>query len=280
MAREDELAAVTIELAVCAEMVFLDLPVVERVRRIADLGFQVEIWNWGNHDIDELAATGATFSSMTGYVHGSLVDEEGAAALLRTAEETIPVAARLGCPRLNLHGTELDGKGLPVRPVHHVDGAMWLTAYQTLSQIAALGERAGVTFCLENLNTVVDHPGVPFARAADTLALVEAVDRPGLRMMLDLYHAQIGEGNLIALLQRAGPLIGEIQVADVPGRCEPGTGEINYPAIARALEKIGYNGAVGLEAYASGDDERALARFRAAFAAPAGGDDGPRGTPR
>jgi hydroxypyruvate isomerase len=50
--------------------------------------------------------------------------------------------------------------------------------------------------------------------------------------MLDLCHAQIGEGNLIELVRRAGSLIGEIQVADVPGRCEPGTGEINYPAIA------------------------------------------------
>jgi hydroxypyruvate isomerase len=142
---------------------------------------------------------------------------------------------------------------------------MWLAAARTLERVAALGERAGVTFCLENLNTAVDHPGVPFARAADTLALVEAVGRPGLRMNLDLYHAQIGEGNLIELLRRAGPLIGEIQVADVPGRCEPGTGEINYPAIARALEELGYRGTVGLEAWASGDSELALARFRDAF---------------
>jgi hydroxypyruvate isomerase len=255
----------TFNLAVCAEMVFLDLPIVERVRRIADLGFQVEIWNWGRHDIDALARTGATFSSMTGYVHGSLVDEEGAEMLIRTAEETLPVAAKLGCPRLNLHGAELDVTGAAVHPVHEVTGAMWLTAYRTLQRVADLGEDAGVTFCLENLNTAVDHPGVPSARAAETLALVEAVDRPGVRMMLDLYHAQIGEGNLIELLRRAGPLIGEIQIADVPGRQEPGTGEINYPAIARALDEMGYRGTVALEAYASGDDELALERFRAAF---------------
>ena len=263
--------AATVELAVCAEMVFLDLPMAERVRRIADLGFQVEIWNWTAHDVDALAATGARFSSMTGYLHGSLVDEEGAEALLRTARQTLPIAERLGCPRLNLHGTDLDTSGRAVRPVHEVTGAMWLTAHRTLSRVAELGEAAGVAFCLENLNTAVDHPGVPFARAADTLALVEAVGRPGLRLMLDLYHAQIGEGNLIELLRRAAPLIGEIQVADVPGRREPGTGEINYPAIARALAEIGYRGTVGLEAYASGDDEEALARFRAAFTAPAAG---------
>ena len=255
-------------LAVCAEMIFLDQPIEERIRRISRLGFQVEIWDWTKHDIDVLVGTGATFSSMTGYVTGTLADAEGADELLRTAEQSIPVAKRLNCPRLNLHGTGLDNKGLPVSPCHEVTGAMWLKARDTLSRIADLGARAGVTFCLENLNTQVDHPGVPFARAADTLALVEAVDRPEVRLMLDIYHAQIGEGNLIELLRRAGPFIGEIQVADVPGRCEPGTGEINYPAIAKALEDIGYRGNVGLEAWASGDDELALARFRAAFSRP------------
>ena len=133
---------------------------------------------------------------------------------------------------------------------------MWLTAARTLTRLAELGERAGRVFTLENLNTAVDHPGVPFARAADTLALVEAVDSPHLRLNLDLYHAQIGEGNLIQLLERALPVVGEIQVADVPGRCEPGTGEINYPAIAAALDRLGYTGVVGLEGWASGDPPR------------------------
>ncbi len=252
-------------LAVCAEMLFVDLPVAERIRRIDDRGFAVEIWNHGHHDVDALARSGATFSSMTGYVHGSLVDEAGGDAYVRTAQECIDVAQRLGCPRLNMHGTELDGRGLPVAPVAQVTGPMWVSACRTLTRLAELGERSGVTFCLENLNTAVDHPGVPFGRAADTLALVEAVDHPRMRMMLDLYHAQIGEGRLIDLVRRAGPLIGEIQVADVPGRCEPGTGEINYPAIADALREMGYQGTVGLEAFASGDSDVALDRFRAAF---------------
>jgi hydroxypyruvate isomerase len=253
-------------LAVCAEMVFRDLPIEERVRRIDDLGFRVEIWNHRDHDVAALERSGATFSSMTGYLHGSLIDDDGGGdALVRTARACIEVAHRLGCPRLNLHGTGLDGAGLPVAPVAQVTGPMWMAAYRTLTRLAALAEREGVTFCLENLNTAVDHPGVPFARAADTLALVEAVDRPGLRMMLDLYHAQIGEGNLIELARRAGALIGEIQVADVPGRCEPGTGEINYPAIATALVEMGYEGPVALEAWASAGSEQALERFRAAF---------------
>lgn len=253
-------------LAASAEMVFLDLPFVERVRRLHALGFAVEIWDWTRHDIDALAATGARFTSMTGYVSGDLVSTEGRAALLASARESLAVAERLGCASLNLHGTGLDNRGLPINPLTSVSGGQWLAAATTLADIARLGASAGKVFLLENLNTAVDHPGVPFARAEDTLALIEAVASPHLRLNLDLYHAQIGEGNLIELIRRAGPAIGEIQVADVPGRCEPGTGEIHYPAIARALATLGYRGVVGLEGWASeGDTERALERFRTAF---------------
>jgi hydroxypyruvate isomerase len=252
-------------LAVSAEMMFVDLPFEERVRRITDRGFEVEIWDWTKKDIDTLAKTGATFSSMTGYVTGTLADPDGAEELLRTAEQSLRVAEELDCPRLNVHGTGLDDKGLPVIPSAVVTPSMWLTAAKTLTRLAELGERAGRVFTLENLNTAVDHPGVPFAKAADTLALIEAVDNPHLRLNLDLYHAQIGEGNLVQLVERALPYVGEIQVADVPGRCEPGTGEINYQAVAAALKRLGYTGVVGLEGWASDDPVQALDRFRTAF---------------
>src|SRR6478672_11642508 len=221
-------------LAVCSEMVFTDLPLIERVRRIDERGFAVEIWSWHDKDLDALAATGARFSSMTGYLQGDLIDPATADEVVRTAGLSIKAAETLGVQRLNLHTAELvDGHA--ARPRHRTMGEMWLTAARALERIGELGAAAGVTFCVENLNTVVDHPGVPLARAKDTLALVEGVGHPNVKMMLDLYHAQIGEGNLVELIRRCGEAIGEVQVADVPGRCEPGTGEINYPAIATAL---------------------------------------------
>ncbi|MEE8603592.1 MAG: TIM barrel protein [Euzebya tangerina] len=254
-----------VRLAVCAEMVFLDRPFIDRVRRIHELGFAVEMWDWRGKDIEGIVATGAQVTSMTGYISGRLSDPEGAEELLRTAEESVAVANLLGGPNLNLHGTGLGPEGLPVTPLSDPSGAEWITAADTLRRVAVLGEREGVTFVVENLNTEVDHPGVPFASAADVLALVSAAESPHLRMNLDLYHAQIGEGNLIELVRRAAPWLGEVQVADVPGRCEPGTGEINYPAIARALAEVGYEGVVGLEGWASADSETALERFREAF---------------
>jgi len=252
-------------LSVSAEMVFLDLPFIERVKRIHQLGFGVEIWHWENKDIEALVATGARFTSMTGYLTGNLTDDEEIASLLSSAEASLAVAERLNCPSLNLHGTGLDNKGLPVKPVEIVTGEMWVKAVRTLEKLADLGAKAGRVFTLENLNTAVDHPGTPFAKAAETLVLVEAVNSPYLKMNLDLYHAQIGEGNLIELVKRSGNAIGEIQVADVPGRYEPGTGEINYRAVVKALRAMDYRGVIALEGWASGDSEAALASFKAHF---------------
>jgi hydroxypyruvate isomerase len=255
----------TFTLAACAEMLWRDRPMEWRLRRLTELGFQAGIWNWQAHDLAMLTRSGAVFSSMTGYLSGRLADEEGAAELIATARQSIEIGKRLNVARLNLHGTGLGEGGLPVTPCDNVTGAMWLQARDTLSRIADLGAEHGVTFMLENLNLPVDHPGVPFARIEDTLALVSSVDRPELRLNLDLYHVQIGEGDLIGWCRRCQPWIGEIQVADVPGRMEPGTGEINYPGVARALKQMGYRGPVCLEAFASGDAQAALDAFRAAF---------------
>ncbi len=210
------------ELAISAEMVFTELPIVERVRRIHDLGFAAEIWSWHDKDLDALAATGAKFTSMTGYLHGDLIDPQTADEVVRTAELSVEAAQTLGVTRLNLHTAELVD-GLPARPRLRATGAMWTAALRTLEKLGELAAAAGVTFCVENLNTIVE------------------------------------------LVRRCGNAIGEIQVADVPGRCQPETGEIYYPAIAKALHDMGYRGTVGLEGYAAGDDVDALEAFRAAF---------------
>lgn len=253
-------------LAVCAEMVYTELPFADRVRAIHAAGFDVEVWDTRTKDIKELKATGAVFSSMTGYSAGSVVDPDSCDEVVRTAADLIPAALELGIPRMVVHPAELvDGQA--ARPRHRSTGTMWLTGARTLHRLGSLGEKHGITFCLENLNTILDHPGIPLARAKDTRALVEGAGHPNVKMILDLYHAQMGEGNLIGLVRQSLPHIGEIQVADVPGRCEPGTGEVNYAAVHRALLDAGYHGTVGLEAWAKGDSDAALDAFRTAFTA-------------
>ena len=243
----------TFKLAACAEMIFQDLPFIERVKEISGAGFLVEIWDWSNKDLPALAATGATFSSMTGYLEGDLITEEGANRLLETAALSLEQAAVIDSPRLNLHGTGLGEGGLPVKPTYSVGEADWTKAVDTLTRIAELAAKHNRVFTLENLNNAVDHPGVPFAKAADTLELVQRVNHPNLRLNLDLYHGQIGEGNLTELVAECFDWIGEIQVADVPGRAQPGSGEIYYPRIAKQLGALNYQGVVAMEAYATGD---------------------------
>lgn len=252
------------QLAACAEMLWRERPIDWRAARLTEMGFGVGLWNWPDHDLAKLEAVGADYTIMNGYLRGRLADDEGADMLLASARETAQVGKRLGVDRLNLHGTGLGDGGIPIRQHEVVTGRMWLKARDTLHRICDMAEAEGVTFCLENLNPL-DHPGCPFGSTADVLALVSSVDRPQLRINLDLYHTQIGEGDLIRWCEKCLPWIGEVQVADNPGRCEPGTGEINYAAVARALRDMGYAGPVAMEAFAAGEPVAALEAFRAVF---------------
>lgn len=254
----------TFQLAACAETLWLDKPMDWRAARLTELGFGVGLWNWPEYDLAKLESIGANYTIMNGYLDGRLADQDGADALLKSARETVQVGKRLGVDRLNLHGTGLGEGGIPVWQHDVVTGPMWLKARDTLNRICDLAEEEGVTFTLENLN-LMEHPGCPFNTTADVLTLVSTIDRPQLRMNFDLYHTQIGEGDLLRWCEKCLPWVGEVQVADNPGRCEPGTGEINYPMVARTLYDLGYRGPVGMEAYAAGDSEVALSSFRDAF---------------
>ena len=251
-------------LAACAEMLWQDQPIDWRAAKLTEMGFGVGLWNWPDHDLDKLEKVGANYTIMNGYLEGRLADDEGADMLIASARETAQVGKRLGVDRLNLHGTGLGDGGIPIWQHDVVSGAMWLKARDTLNRICDMAEEEGVVFTLENLN-LLDHPGCPFASTSDVLTLVSSINRPQLKINLDLYHTQIGEGDLIRWCEKCLPWIGEVQVADNPGRCEPGTGEINYAGVAQGLYDMGYRGPVGMEAFAKGDAEAALEAFRAAF---------------
>lgn len=252
------------QLAACAEMLWQDKPIEWRAARLTELGFGVGLWNWPEHDLARLEAVDADYTIMNGYLEGRLADDEGANILLNSARKTVQVGKRLGVSRLNLHGTGLGDGGIPRVQHDVVTGSMWLKARDTLERLCDLAEKEDVVFTLENLN-LLDHPGCPFNSTADVLSLVSAVDRPQLRINLDLYHTQIGEGDLVRWCEKCLPWIGEVQVADNPGRCEPGTGEINYAHIARTLYELNYRGPVAMEAFAAIDPEVALTAFRDAF---------------
>jgi hydroxypyruvate isomerase len=118
---------------------------------------------------------------------------------------------------------------------------------------------------LENLNTKIDHAGYPLPHVEDVVRLLEEVGSPRIKLLLDIYHAQVEEGNIIQSIRDYGRFIGHVHVADVPGRHEPGTGEINYPKVVQALREIKYEGDIGLEAWAESSDDLAVSRFQSIF---------------
>jgi hydroxypyruvate isomerase len=151
---------------------------------------------------------------------------------------TIPVVKALGVREVFLTTGEMGHDGRVAHAVAPDPTTRAITAYR----VSNLAEQHDLIYSLENLNTKVDHPGYPLPHVSDVLALIDSVGSPRIRVLLDLYHAQVEEGNLIELVRLCGERIGHIQVADVPGRHEPGTGEVNYAAVAAELRTRGLSG--------------------------------------
>jgi hydroxypyruvate isomerase len=150
----------------------------------------------------------------------------------------IELAHSLGCTRLNA----LAGRWLPDTPRE----AQLELVRENLRWAAEQAAAAGITVVVESLNAW-ESPGYLFTDTTTTLEFLASVGAPNLRYQYDVYHMQRMEGNVVATLQRELARIGHIQVADSPGRHQPGTGELRYSYIFAALDAAGYDGYVGLE---------------------------------
>jgi len=106
---------------------------------------------------------------------------------------------------------------------------------------------AKLTLLVEPLNSLVDHPGCFLASCVDGLKLVREINLPHVRLLFDIYHEQVMRGNVIRTLTEAAPYVSVFHVADNPGRNDPGTGEIDYPNVYKAIQKTGYTGYIGME---------------------------------
>jgi hydroxypyruvate isomerase len=164
--------------------------------------------------------------------------------------EAMEAARKLGCARLHA----LFGKRVPgLEPAAQIDCAL-----ENLAWAAPQAADAGVTLLVEALNGI-DWPDFFINTTADSLSIVTQANHPNVRLQYDVYHAQMMGGNLINAIRDNFDLIGHIQIADVPGRHEPGTGEINYPNVLAVLEQLGYQGYIGLEYHPAGDTDEGLA---------------------
>lgn len=130
-----------------------------------------------------------------------------------------------------------------------------------LKRGAEIADSKGVTLLLETIN-LQENPGIYLWSMAENFKVIGEVGHPRVKVLYDFYHEQISEGNLIAKLDKNIDAVGVVHIADVPGRHEPGTGEINYPNLYRKLAKLNFQGSLAMEFIPSGDAVQALRNAR------------------
>lgn len=168
-------------------------------------------------------------------------EDEFGASLVQAAH----YAQALNCPRLHA----LAG----LRPAQACEDSLANTYINNLRQAAAYLAPLGITLLIEPINSRIDMPGYWLDSLPKALHMLEAIDAPNVKLQLDLYHLQIMHGDLARTLETHIGQIEHIQIADNPGRHEPGSGEIHYPYLFRLLEELGYDGWIGCEYKPRGD---------------------------
>jgi hydroxypyruvate isomerase len=259
-------------LSVMLWTVFTGLPFEERLAKVADAGYtNVELVGeyrkWTPDDFARANAArqrlGIKFDATAGLAHGVANPDTRDAFLAELTQALVPMQT-LGCPAMIV----LSGNVIPdlTREAQHQ------ISIETLKRAAALVEGKQidgqpVRLLLECIDPE-ENPKYFLTSAAEAIDIVRAVNHPQVQFLYDVFHEQIAEGNLIEKLAKHIDVIGLIHVADVPGRHEPGTGEINYANIFRKLVELKYRHVVAMEFKPTGDEISALhgARYLAELA--------------
>jgi hydroxypyruvate isomerase len=236
-------------------LLWADLPLAERFERAAGAGFSaVELWWPGQDDAEllprltarwglELALMNFDAGDMPAGDRGLAADPARRDQLRANVPAALRIARACGCTRLNL----LVG-------IRQEQYTLERQRECALGNVAWAADQAAAEGCQVMIEAVNSRENGPYLLTTTTAAaeLIGEVGRENVRLQYDAYHMQRMEGDLTATVDRFWPLIGHIQIADVPGRGEPGTGEINYQFLLSHIDRKGYDGYVGLEYRPSG----------------------------
>ncbi len=264
-----------VNIGVCIELFFSDLPYGERIKKIKDLGFKnYEFWfhnlRFDGSGLTEemknfeeiaelndrygLTTTDFVFNHPDGGIVASLIERKDRSLLLDSLEEMIGHAQKIGCKRF------ICGSGNRVSGLAEEDALD--NMIEVLSEMAKICGQEGITLLLEPFNSKVDHPDYFLTDPDTTLRVLKAVDSPNARMLFDIYHMQIMSGNITAFIRENIDYIGHFHVAGIPGRNEPAGYELNYPYILGEIDRLGFQGCVGLEYWPTTAPEVSLKKTR------------------
>ena len=211
-------------------------PAAELRRRLDDNGLKLVLHNLPAGDWD-------------GGERGIAILPDRVAEFRAGVAKAIEYARTLGAPQLNC----LAGK----TPAGVADAVLRNTLIENLRYAAGEFKRAGLKLLVEPINTY-DIPGFYLSRSAQTIEVLDEVGADNAYLQYDIYHMQRMEGELAATMQKLLPRIAHLQLADNPGRNEPGTGEIDYAFLFKHLDRIGYSGWIGCEYKPAADTSAGL----------------------
>jgi hydroxypyruvate isomerase len=254
----------TMQFAACIEWMFTSAgdDLASRIRAAHAAGIPgVEFHLWREKDLDAIEAaldeTGVRLVSFCVEPRRSLVDPADHDAVLAAVADAIPVAQRF--PGAGM--VVASGFTRPDMPAQDQFDA----AVRVLRRAADLAHAAGTVLWLEPVYMLLNGQRMFVDNIARGLDIVAAVDSPGLRLLADVYHAAQTNEDLAAAIGDRMRYVAHVQVADTPGRHEPGTGTIDWRGVMDVLRTNGYAGAIGLEYFPSVDDTASLALTRRAL---------------
>ena len=247
-------------LCVCIPCFFRNIPVEEAIFQAAKLGYDaVELWGWKGMDIPAvqaaLAETGVELLSMC-TTEFRMTDPAYRALWLQGLEESCRQAQALGVKRLI---TQVGPDTGADRAVQH-DAIV-----TTLKAAVPILTEYGVTVMIEPLNVLVDHAGYYLTTAAEGFDIIRQVNHPLVKLVYDIYHQQVTEGNIIPAVTGNLDCIAHLHAAGHPGRHELQLGENDYRNIFAAIDRAGYTGACGLEYLPTLPPEESLAQAKARY---------------
>lgn len=259
----DEDAEAPFKLSVMLWTVFRDLPFEQRLEKIAEAGYRsvelvTEFENWTGEDyrkaISKKQSLGMTFDTLLANANYrtrkvTLVNPADREGFLADVRSALKVAEKIECPTMIV----MSGNAVPglTREAQHQ------SIVEGLKRAAGIVEGKGVTLLLENID-LEENSKYYLWSVPEGFEIIGEVNHPQVKFLYDFYHAQISGGNLIANLEKHVDKVGCVHIADVPGRHEPGTGEINYENIFKVLGQLGYEHYAAMEYLPTYDPVRSL----------------------
>ncbi len=245
--------------SVCIDALYLGKAEVgDSMERVKKAGYDaIEFWSWWDKDIslierkkDELGMEVAAFC--TKFVNPGDADLQQ--EYLEGLKESVEVAKKLKCDTLIAQaGWEFDS--FPKGITHKQHRRNFI---DTMKRAGEIVEKENVTLVIEPLNLIVNHPGYHLSTSEDSFDVIERIGNPCVKVLFDIYHQQITEGNLIQNITENISRIGHFHAAGNPGRHEITKGEINYQYIFQSIKELGYEGYIGLEYMTPGDPDKGL----------------------